>query len=109
MPHARTALTKQANTSFAFDSFALMRTQGLRERLLDRNQLTQAGCQVPLEGVAALALGRAHGGCRLEAAVDRPAIDAEDLRGARLVATDSGEHLADIALVDLVEREQLGR
>src|SRR6201995_4595423 len=45
----------------------------------------------------------------LEAGVQRAAIDAEDAGGVGLVAADRVEHLADVAALHLVERDQLAR
>src|SRR3569623_1995066 len=46
---------------------------------------------------------------RLEAAVQRTAIDAEDTSRVRLVAADSGQHLTNVATLHLVQRDQLAR
>jgi four helix bundle protein len=45
----------------------------------------------------------------LELTVKRAAIEAEHLGGERLVTTDRGEHLTDVALFDDVHARQLGR
>src|SRR5690606_11348422 len=45
----------------------------------------------------------------LDAAVQRAAVEPEDARRLGLVAADRGQHLADVAPLHLLEREQLVR
>src|SRR5687767_11988865 len=65
------------------------------------------GRVIPLREASAvpLRLGRWLGW--LEASIDRAPVDPEDQRGLRLVATDGGEDLPNVAVLHFVEREEL--
>src|SRR5262245_18266449 len=79
------------------------------ELTLDRRGGTARRAGRPPPGVPRAGLVGAVGAVCLELAVERLAIETERLRGERAVSADRLENVQDVALLDFLERDELGR